>query len=517
MTSRDLCALSLLAVITANAAVHAQANNYAQTNLVSSVPGLALTLDKDLLHPWGVAVSPDQAFRIAASEKGQFRSYDRSGLPQVQRAVIAVPAGITVPANPTGVAANTTGLFIPHGSLSSPFLFATRQGTISAEYADNQGDILTTTILVADHGSEGAEYTGLAIMAPSCCGPYLAATDFHRGFIETFTSFFDRLGIPGAFTDPSLPAGYAPWNIQVVGDRVFVAYALQDATQNNPAIGAGNGLVDVYNLDGSFLRRFASNGPLNVPSGIVQASANFGAFSNDILIGNYGDGAINAFDSNTGQFLGSLKDGNGNPISDPLSHGMVFGDGTAGSADTLYITAGLRDGNGGVFASIAVNASGMGPDFSIAASSSSMTVAPGQTANFSVIATPVGNFRGLFSFTCNGPAAVSCSVGPPSVDPATGAATVTVAAIPSPTAGAMPAMFIPGILLGGLGFFTRRRPFSFFMLLTIGALMVTVAGITGCGSYGGSRMTPAPTTQSFSITATSGSISHATVLTLNVQ
>ena len=94
---------------------------------------------------------------------------------------------------------------------------------------------------------------------------------------------------------------------------MFVAYALQNAAQDIPVIGAGNGLVDIYNLDGSFTRRFFSNGPLNVPTGIVQASLNFGAFSNDVLIGNYGDGAINAFDPKSGQFLGVLRDGNGNP------------------------------------------------------------------------------------------------------------------------------------------------------------------------------------------------------------
>src|SRR4029079_12475063 len=110
---------------------------------------------------------------------------------------------------------------------------------------------------------------------------------------------------------------------------------------------AGVGIVDIYNLDGSFVKRFASNGPLNVPTAIVQASANFGAFSNDILIGNYGDGVINAFDPNTGQFLGTLKDGNGNPIVNPQLHSLFFADGTVGSADTLYLTAAPAGGTSG--------------------------------------------------------------------------------------------------------------------------------------------------------------------------
>ena len=519
MTMRNLAAISLLfGVITSHTITRAQANNYTQTNLVSSVPGLALNVDADLLHPWGLAVSPNQAFRIAANQKGQFRSYDGSGLPQDPRAVIAVPAGVTAPANPTGVAANTTGLFVAIGSPSTPFLIATRQGTISGEYADDRGDIKTTTILVVDHGPQGAEYTGLAVLTPDCCAPYLAVTDFHRGLIETFTSFLDSLGIPGAFTDPNLPAGYAPWDIQIVGDRVFVAYALQDAiaarSRHRNRQWPCRYLQPRWKLHAQICLEWTSQRAIRDHSGQRELRR----VLKDILIGNYGDGAINAFDPNTGQFLGSLKDGNGNPISDPLLHGMVFGDTNAGAADTLYLTAGLRGGNEGVFASIVVNSSGTGPDFSIAAPSPSMTAAPGQTANYSVTATPAGNFRGLFSFTCDAPTGVSCSVGPPSVDPATGAATVTVAATASAAASpnAVVAMVFPGILLAGLGLRRRRCAIS-SLVLALGALVLAVAGVTGCGSYGGSRMTPAPIAKSFSITARSGSVSHVAVLTLNVQ
>ncbi len=521
MNSKAFLGVSLLlsSLFTVTTAC-AQTNNYTQTNLVSSVPGLALTLEDNLQHPWGMAASANHAFRIAANAKGQFRSFDASGTPQDPRAVIAVPAGVTVPANPTGVAANTTGVFIsPTSPLPSPFLFATRQGTISGEYDDGRGDIKTTTILVVDHGSQGAEYTGLAVLAPDCCAPYLAVADFHRGYIETFTSFFDPLGIPGAFIDSNLPAGYAPLNVQVVGGRVFVAYALQDAAQHDPVAGAGNGIVDIYNLDGSYVRRFASNGALNAPSGIVQASANFGAFSNDILIGNSGDGLINAFDPGTGQFLGFLKDGNGNPIVNSQLHSMIFGDGNPGDADTLYLTAGLGDGTGGVFASIAVNASGTGPDFSLTPDRPSVTVAPGESANFSIRATPAANFRGAFSFECNAPAAVTCSVGSSTVDAVTGAATVAVTATASAAASSnmATAIFLPGLWLAGMSFRRRCRAPSTFMVLMFGLLLLTIGGVAGCGSSGGPRMNPQPTTQTFSVTAKAGSVTHTTTLTINVQ
>ncbi|HXS76262.1 MAG TPA: TIGR03118 family protein [Terracidiphilus sp.] len=515
--ARTILFVFFLAGCIGDFAAPAQSNNYTQTNLVSNVPGLALTRDDDLAHPWGMAVSSGQAFRIAANGKGKFKSYDASGTQQNPRGIIAVPDGVILPASPTGLAANTTGEFTSRESpLPLPFLFATRQGTISGEYADSQGDIKTTTILVADHSSQGAEYTGLALLTPDCCAPYLAAADFHRGFVETFTPFFDPLGIPGAFSDPNLPAGFSPWNLQVVKDHVFIAYALQDVAQHNPLPGAGSGFVDEYNLDGSFVRRFASTGPLNVPSAIVQASANFGAFSNDILIGNTGDGFINAFDPTTGQYLGALKDGNGNPIVNQQLHSMFFGDGTAGNADTLYLTAAPGGETSGIFAAINVNTSGGGPDFSLSSDRQSVTVAPGQIGDFSVKATPAGNFRSAFSFSCNAPAAVACNVSAPSFDPATGSAVVAVTATATRAAAAnVVAGFLP-VLLMGMSWRKRRRFFYGFLLIAAGLVSVSM-GLTGCGSYGGGKIAPPPTAQNFSVTASAGSVSHTTVLTLNVQ
>jgi len=508
----------LIALVLISSTVGAQANNnYTQTNLVSNVPGLALKLDDSLVNPWGLAGSVNQPFRIALNGKGKFESYNGGGDLQDPRGVLAVPDGVTLPASPTGIAANTTGEFTsPQSPLPLPFLFATRQGTISGEYADSQGDIKTTTILTVNNAAQGAEYTGLAVLTPDCCAPYLAVADFHRGFVDTFTSFFDHLAPVGNFTDPNLPAGFAPWNLQVVGNHVFVAYALQDVAQHEPLPGAGVGIVDIYNLDGSFVKRFASNGPLNVPTAIVQASANFGAFSNDILIGNYGDGTINAFDPNTGEFLGSLKDGNGAPIANQQLHSMVFGDGSAGSADTLYLTAAPAGGSAGVFAAVTVNTSGAGPDFALSSDRQSVTVMPGQIGDFSVKAAPVGNYRGTFTFSCSAPAVVTCNVSSPSVDPATGAAVVAVTAKTGTAVGAnvAAALLLPGFLLG-IGWRRRRRLLG-FMVLAAGVLGLATLGLSGCGG-GGAKMNPGPTAQTFSITANSGSISHTTSLTLNVQ
>jgi uncharacterized protein (TIGR03118 family) len=185
-----------------------------------------------------------------------------------------------------------------------------------------------------------------------CCREYLALADFRGGFIATYDINFNLLATLGSFKDQSLPPGYSPFNIQQIGSDVFVTYAVQDASGTNPVIGAGNGIVDVFDQEGNLIRRFASNGVLNAPWGIVQASANFGRFSNDILVGNFGDGVINAFDPTTGAFLSQLKDSRGNVVSNPGLWALVFRADAVGNPDTLYFTAGSSGENHGLFGTI---------------------------------------------------------------------------------------------------------------------------------------------------------------------
>ena len=152
-----------------------------------------------------------------------------------------------------------------------------------------------------------------------------------------------------------LPAGYAPFGIQVLGKRVFVTYALQDSRKHDPVFGQGNGIVSVFDLEGNFVRRFASHGTLNAPWGVARASAHFGQFSNAILIGNCGDGTINAFDSVTGKFLGRLKDMTGKFIVNPGLGGLTFPTGGTGAPNTLYFTAGPNQKRDGLFGAISVS------------------------------------------------------------------------------------------------------------------------------------------------------------------
>jgi hypothetical protein len=289
--------------------------------------------------------------------------------------------------------------------------------------------------------------------------------------------------------------------------------------------GAGKGIVDVYGLDGTFVRRFAAGGPLNVPWGIVKSSSNFGLFSNDILIGNSGDGIINAFDPANGQFLGSLKDGNGNVIVNLNLHGMVFGAESPGDTDTLYLTAGLAAGVDGVFGAISVNTGSAGPDFSLNASSNSATVMAGQSATFMLTATPIADFRGIFSFSCAAPAGITCTVGHATVDQGTGSSSVTLTIATSAGAHAalMTGLTFPTFLLGGLGLWRRKRRNGIrpsglrdAWVVVLAALILGLAGCVGCGSKGPMAQ-PSAGPFSVTVTATSGSLSHNTTLRITVQ
>ena len=177
-------------------------------------------------------------------------------------------------------------------------------------------------------------------------------TDFHGGFIETFLPGFSPVALPGSFVDPNLPTGYAPFGIQVIGKQVFVSYAVQDSAKHDPVSGSGNGIVNVFDMDGNFVRRFATGGSLNIPLAITQASANFGPFGNDILIGNTGDGKINAFDPASGNLVGTLTDGDGNDLVEIGLHGLTFRPDGFGDPNALYFTSQVTNDQSGQFGSI---------------------------------------------------------------------------------------------------------------------------------------------------------------------
>lgn len=319
------------------------------TALVSDGSGAAHT-DANLVNGWGVAFNPTGFVWVADNGTGKSTLYDGSGVPQ--SLVVSIPPGAAGDAEPTGIVFNgsSTDFMVSAGGVSgaSAFVFAGQAGTLAGwSPAVNR----TVAITAVDASATGTSYTGLAL-APTGAGQRLYAADFHNRKVDVYDTAFALVTPPGAFTDPALPAGYAPFGIQALGGRLYVTYAQQDAG-GDEVRGAGLGVVDVYDTAGVFIRRLATGGPLNAPWGLALAPGNFGSFSNALLVGNFGDGRINAFDPNTGIFLGALADGNGQALVVDGLWGMAFGNGVNNQpTNTLFVAAGPADETHGLYARI---------------------------------------------------------------------------------------------------------------------------------------------------------------------
>ena len=495
----------------------AQTDTYEQRNLVSDMAGVAAHTDPKLINPWGISFVPGQPFWISDNNSGYSTVYDATGATQLAAVLIPAPPGDAAPSTPTGTVINTTDQF-KVGGVPSQFLFVSEDGTISGWNGTGNA------ILALDHSGAGAVYKGMAILSPACCRPYLAVANFHSGLIETYTEQFDLLAPPGSFTDPGLPAGYAPFNIQPIGNQVFVTYAVQDAAKHDPVNAAGNGIVDIFDLEGNFVERYQQGRPLNSPWGVVQASANFGAFSNDILIGNFGDGTINAFDPATGDSRGQLKDQTGAPIVNASLWALVFGSGGTGDPNTLYFTAGLANEGHGLFGAIAASTPGTA-DFSLGSTPQSGTVNPGGSMNFMLTVTPANGFSNLVTFRCVAPTGITCAVNPTSVTPVGGAATTTLTATAQPGVQHYGSAKLMGTAFTGLGvfgcFLAGARPYQrrLFSLLLAGFASLLIAGTllatTACGGYNNTQMNLG--TASIVVTAQSGALTHTTTVNLTVQ
>ena len=324
---------------------------YRQHNLISDIPGVAEHTDPNLVNPWGIAYGPATPFWIADNHAGVISVYDGNGFETHTPMTIPLAAGGKPPASPTGIVFNSTTDFIVGPNEPAHYIFATEDGTISGW---NTG---AAAVLKADLSASGAVYKGLAL-GSSGGKNYLYAADFGLGRVDVFDAGFNPVALAGSFADPTVPVGFAPFNIQNVGGRLYVTYALQDADAHDDVSGRGNGYVNVFDPNGVLLKRFASRGPLNSPWGVVPAPSGFGGYGGALLIGNFGDGRINAFNPATGGFLGDVHDACGTPISIDGLWGLIFGNGSrAGDTRTLYFTAGIAyNGNvedHGLFGSIA--------------------------------------------------------------------------------------------------------------------------------------------------------------------
>jgi uncharacterized protein (TIGR03118 family) len=317
------------------------ANRYTQHNLVSDIPGIGDQTDPNLVNPWGISMSSTSPFWISNNHAGVAAVYNGQGQPTPAASPlvvrIPVPTGDTQPAAPTGQVFNDTTGFNVSGQPAT-FIFATEDGTISgwSPSADR-----ANSIVLVDNSTLGAVYKGLTV-ANGNNGPMLYAANFQAGTIDVFDANLTPVISTGAFTDSSLPSGFAPFNVQRIGRKLYVTYAMQDQAKHDDVAGAGNGFIDIFDFSGNLLGRLVSNGALNSPWGLAMAPGNFGDFGNALLVGNFGDGRINAFDPCSGEFLGSLQDASGATLAIPGLWALSFGNGRgAGDANALYFTAGI--------------------------------------------------------------------------------------------------------------------------------------------------------------------------------
>ena len=333
---------------------------YGQTNLVSDIPHLALHTDPNLVNPWGINVNPDGDIRVSDNGTGLSTVYAGNGTALSPVVTIPPPTGSPpgTTAAPTGNVLNTTSDFVirsGHRSAPATFAFATEDGTLSGW---NPEVNLTHAILTVNNSASGAVYKGLA-PGRTAQGNFLYATNFHSGTIDVFDTHFHQVHLAGSFIDPQLPPppigqpGFAPFGIQNIGSNLFVTYALQKPGQHDDMAGPGNGFVDVFDTNGHLLRRFASHGTLNSPWGLAVAPDDFGPFSQALLIGNFGDGRINAFNQTTGAFLGQLANPTGQPITIDGLWGLTFGRASEDDdANTLFFAAGINDEADGLFGTL---------------------------------------------------------------------------------------------------------------------------------------------------------------------
>lgn len=323
-------------------------STFSITNLVSDQPGVATHVDPNLRNAWGVAFNPTGVSWVANNHTGTSTLYDGLGNPQPL--VVNVPGAGGTTGAPTGIVFNGSTNFHLNGTTApAVFLFTGEDGTISGWNPGLPPPPPSTHALIAvDNSAAGAIYKGLAISSPTA-GDRIYATDFHNGRVDSFGSDFAP-ELSGAFLDPNLPSGFAPFGIQTLGSSVFVTYAMQDADGEDDVSGPGLGFVDEFDANGVLQRRFASQGVLNAPWAIAEAPADFGTLSGALLVGNFGDGRINAFDRATGAFLGALSDGSGNPIRIDGLWGMSFGNGFQNQpTNTLFFAAGPDDESHGLY------------------------------------------------------------------------------------------------------------------------------------------------------------------------
>lgn len=510
---------------------HGQA--YKVTNIVSdgSVPA-ALT-DANFVNPWAISTSGNWWISTAGTGYNYV-------IPATTGAIsfkVIVPSGSNPAAN--GLASGSvatsgaTGMLLSNGAIAN-FLFSTLDGTISGWNA-RLGTNNALSQIVVNNTASGAAYTGLAVLNTGS-GSYILAPNFASGAMEVYDSSFKAAKLAGTFTAPNLPSGYVPFGVHVLNNQVWVTYAQHTSTRPYRTVtGAGLGIVDVFDNTGVLVARAVTGDNLNAPWGVAFAPSNFGIYSNDLLVGNFGDGVINVYDPKTFGYVGQLIDSAGKPLAyaalwELLTGGTKITNSAAvsgGDLNTVYFTAGLADEKHGLLAGISSGTSAGGtPTFGFSSSTSAITARAGTISNFALSVAPVNGFSGTVTLGCSGlPAGAICSVTPSQVSVAANAvslASVTVVTSGPAAGNRLPfhlrsnalktvlACMMPVFACGLL----RRHRRSALHLLSIVALLLMPAFLVGCGD---SAVLTQAGTSKVTLSATSGAVTQQATVTYTVQ
>ena len=318
---------------------------FVQTNLVSDIQGFALATDPALRNPWGISFSPTSPIWISDQGANLATLYRvTNGVPVPQALQVTIPQTGGPPQGPTGQVFNSTTAFRLSNGNPATFIFADLNGTIDGWNGGTAAAIEATTA--------GAVYTGLALATDPTRGPLLYAANGPGNRIDVFDGNFQPVTLPGAFTDPNEPAGFAPFNVQNLGGSIFVTYA-PGGRPNQINAALGQGVVAMFDTAGNFQREVVRGGELAAPWGLAIAPAGFDGFGGDLLVGNFSflHSEINIFDLVTGGLLNTIPIATG-PNTPGGLWALAFGNGVTGDRNTLFFTDGINGEANGLFASI---------------------------------------------------------------------------------------------------------------------------------------------------------------------
>jgi uncharacterized protein (TIGR03118 family) len=355
---RALLATATLSLVAAGAA-HAE-QFYRNRPLVSNGDLGARVLDTHLINGWGVAFNPQGFVWVNSADGNVSVLYDGNGTPSPtpQRLIVAVPGPDGSKGNPTGIVFSGGADFVvTKGGVSGParFIFVTEQGNL-AGWAPNVDATNAVFVPKGQHDTDMSSYTGLALSGNGTTH-LLYAANFLQRRIDVFDGAFTKMTLPGGrFADPFLPSNFSPFGVQAINGDIYVTYAKQEEPGSAEEVhGAGLGFVNVFDPDGRLIRRVATRGVLNAPWGLALAPDSFGKFGGALLVGNLGDGTINAFAPRTGVLLGTLRGADGKKLHLDGLWGMQFGNGIlAQKTNALFYAAGPNDEEDGLYGVITV-------------------------------------------------------------------------------------------------------------------------------------------------------------------